>query len=116
MKMPECFYNRIEKQWRCPVPIDPKSMVRIDFGGGLFGFMMADATMLEKIQQLVKALEAGSYNGPLVPGRKLNIIPMDQWPVPKDKKKPVCECGSAKVGSPMHSDWCPMYEEASDED
>lgn len=25
--------------------------------------------------------------------------------------KVVCECGSEKVGSPRHSDWCPKYKE-----
>lgn len=25
--------------------------------------------------------------------------------------EPKCECGSDKVKSPIHSDWCPKYEE-----
>jgi hypothetical protein len=26
-------------------------------------------------------------------------------------KVPSCECGAAKIGSPWHSRWCPIFEE-----
>jgi hypothetical protein len=77
---------------------------------------------LKSIAELVKALEAGSYNSaPQYQGQELKLEGIDDAIIEKiiyrdehlrPAKKVVCECGSAKTGvkdyAPGHSSWCPV--------
>jgi len=63
--------------------------------------------MSKSMIEILKELYADDFFG-------VESTSYDKWstgvrhPLPIDIPKS-CECGSEKVGSPRHSDWCPCY-------
>lgn len=58
-------------------------------------------------------IAAGGVQGPVWPGKKpqtallfwIDAAIVEQF---RASTNPACECGSSAVGSPKHSDWCPL--------
>jgi hypothetical protein len=51
------------------------------------------------------------WRTPVYKDSEISNISSISWEEPGDgriESPPVCECGSAKVGSPNHSGWCPI--------
>lgn len=47
---------------------------------------------------------------PVLPKPTLNKEDIEYWVAKSGSREyRVCECGSNKLGSPKHSDWCPVY-------